>query len=293
MSHQELLKVQAAEQIDREHAEIVYQKSTDFFKSTPLYLSEKVGKLSTESIANDQGSVQFYLIGQQTNDPLWSGVMNENATNLLAMGGLVHNYMQRNYPTINSSKLDINTWKYVIGNLPGLAVGGATTKSYNNNIKGVSVSGEFLSLIARAVITNGASLLLEFETFLTGIGDIIFSVNTKNQTYKMLTCTYQSYLISNGAGGYFDYGAIVLKQIDFLQNFMQLKSSCAKSEFVNISMNYTEIVSLVQTGRIRKGGPDYDKFQKLIDADATQAFEDADNFFNGGNTPKDEIKPRV
>jgi Virulence factor Evf len=290
MSHQELLEVQAVEKVDREYAENAYQKATDFFYSTPLELSRASG---TDSIANSQGAVQFYLIGQQTNDPQWSGITNENQSNLLAMGGLVHSYMQRTYPTVNSEKLDINTWRYVIGKLPCLTVGSSQNKTYNNQLKGVSVSGEFLSLIAKAIITQGSSLLTDFNSYLQAMGNIVFSVNTSSQRYKVTSCTYQSYLISNGAGGYFDYGAIVLREIDFVENFMQLKSSCSKVDYVNINMRYTEIVSLVQTYRIRKGGPDYERFQNLINTDATNQFENANNFFNGGNKPQNDIKPQV
>lgn len=48
-------------------------------------------------IANDQGTVQLHLIGQKTDDPKWGGT-NENQDNLLAIGGLIHDYMHTHYP---------------------------------------------------------------------------------------------------------------------------------------------------------------------------------------------------
>jgi len=297
MSSQEF---KAIEIVDRGYAEKQYQKSQDFFYSTPLDSfqlapSPAVSYSSTtdSSIATDQGSVQFHLIGQKTDDPKWSSILNENQSNLLAMGGLIHSYMQKNYPTVNSSKLDINVWRNVVGNLPSLSIGSTQRKSYNNNVKGVSVSAEFLSLIARSIITGGSSLLLDFNSFLQSMGDIVFSVNTQSQVYKTMSCTYQSYLLDNGAGGYFDYGAIVLKEIDFTASFMELKGACTRTDYVSIRMDYQESVSLVQTAPIRQGGRYYQLFQNLINADATERFENANNFFNGGNTPKDDIKPQV
>lgn len=299
---------QATEQVETQYAEEVYEKANDFFDSPPLEFSpvtpseiSPVGaraaaptSLATDaSIATEEGSVQFHLIGQQPQDPQWSGIMNENQSNLLAMGGLVHNYMQRNYPTVNTSKLDINTWKNVVGNLPSLSMGRTAFKRYNNQITGVNVSGEFLSLVAKAIITSGSSLLLDFTSFLGSMGNIVFSATTQAQTYKLATCTYHSYLVNNGVGGYFDYGSIVLKEIDFRANFMELKGACTTTRLVNINMEYNEIVSLVQTAPIREGGRFYRQFQNLIDADATERFENAANFFNGGNTPQNDIRPQV
>jgi hypothetical protein len=217
--------------------------------------------------------------------------MNQNASNLLAIGGLVHDYMHKTYPTVNSQKLDINTWSNVIDNVPDLAIGKQVTKTYKNSIAGVSLSGAFLSLIAKAIITDGASLLTDFTSFLNAIGDVVFSVHTTEETYKALTCTYTNYLVDNGAGGYSDYGKITLRQIDFVESFMELKSVCASASYVNVNLAYTEIENLVQTARIRKGGSDYDNFQGLINANATAQFANAKNFFNKPATPQSEIKP--
>lgn len=58
-------------------------------------------------------------------------------------------------------------------------------------------------------------------------------------------------------------------------------------------MSYTEVTNIVQTRRIRKGGPDYEKFQELVNKNSTEQFRKAQNFFNGGSTPQHDIEPQV
>ena len=211
--------------------------------------------------------------------------MNENANNLLAIGGLVFAYMDTHYPMVSSQKLDIKTWQHVVGKLPDLAISKNVSKNYNNNISGVSISGEFLSLVASAIITDGASLLVDFTSFLNSVGDAVFSAQMTSESYKALTCTYQSYIKENALGGYFDYGAIVLRQIEFSEHFMELKGVCVDVKSVSVSMSYVESTCLVQTSRIREGGHDYESFQSLINKKSTEQFKKAKNFFNAPSTP--------
>jgi hypothetical protein len=211
----------------------------------------------------------------------------------LDMGGLIFDYMHKTFPNVNSAKLDIDTWQNVVSNVPDLSIGGKVSKAYNNNVVGVSVSGEFFSLIAKAIITDGASLLTDFTSFLNSIGGVIFSSNVTSESYTAITCTYLSYLVSNGVGGYCDYGAIVLRQITFNEHFQEYKSICGSAKSIDINMTYTEITNLVRTQRIREGGPDYDNFQELVNKNSTEQFKKAKNFFNAGNTPQDQLTPRV
>lgn len=280
--------------MEKEASKNNYNNAGRFYNAKPLVLANAAAPAPTsDSYASQEGMVQFHLIGQATTDPQYSAIMNENQDNLLGIGGLVHDYMHTHYPTVNAQKLDINTWSNVIANIPDLSIGKDVTKNYTNSIKGASISGEFLSLIAKAIITDGASLLTDFSSYLTSMGDVVFSKHNTSESYKALTCTYQSYLVDNGVGGYYDYGAIVLRQIEFAEHFMELKAACAEAKSVQIAMNYTEIVNLVQTRRIRKGGVDYDNFQGLVNANSTAQFKKANNFFNGGSTPQADIKPQV
>ncbi|EJC75092.1 hypothetical protein Rleg10DRAFT_3650 [Rhizobium leguminosarum bv. trifolii WSM2012] len=279
---------------EQAHSNKAYDAARAFFYAKPLVLAQaNAAPPSDDKIANDQGTIQFHLIGQKPDDPKYSGIMNENQDNLVAIGGLVHEYMHTHCPNIDSQKLDINTWTNVVGNIPDLAVGAQKQKTYSNKFVGTSVSGTFLSLIATAVVTDGASLLTDFQSFLTEMGNLTFNACGKAQQYKVLTCTYQSYLIENGAGGYFDYGAIVLRQIEFKEYFQELKSSCSSSQYVNVDIDYTEVTNIIQTRRIRQGGPDYQNFQNLVNKNSTEQFQNSNNFFNGGSTPQNDIKPKV
>ncbi|WP_084044616.1 hypothetical protein M728_005678 (plasmid) [Ensifer sp. WSM1721] len=271
-----------------------YQTARAFFYRQPLDLAQTNDAPPSEhTIANDQGAVQFHFIGQRANDATYSGIMNENQDNLLAIGGLIYDYMHTHYPIIDSQRLDINTWTEVVARIPDVSIGGQQQKSYTNRLIGTSVSGTFLSLLANAIITDGASLLTDFQTFLTAMGDITFRNSGKAQRYKALTCTYQSYLLDNEAGGYYDYAAIVLRQIEFLGQFLELKASCSSTQYVNVSFEYTEVTSLVQARRIRKGGPDHENFRGLVNENSTDRFTKAKNFFNGGAMPQGDIKPQV
>lgn len=291
-------------------SEAKFARAHDFFHATPLVAPVSAlvvpgapapGRAPTAptpagndpSIATDQGSVQFHLIGQKPDDPKYSDIMQENADNLLAMGGLIYSYMKRSYPSVNLQTMDIGTWVNVVKNLPDLAIGQQVEKTYTNRLVGASVSGDFLSMIAKAIITDGASLLTDFTSYLNSIGSVVFSASNTKESYNVVTCTYQNYLVADQMGGYYDYSAIVLRQINFLEYFTQLKSSCASAEYVNINMKYSEVTTLVQSRRIRQGGPDYKLFQGLVNADATAQFANANNFFNGGSTPQSQIKPNV
>ncbi|KAA3451660.1 hypothetical protein C7I87_06565 [Mesorhizobium sp. SARCC-RB16n] len=275
---------------EKQYSDDAYKAARAFFHGSPRPFAAP-GK--NDLIANDEGTIQFHLIGQQTNIPMYSGIMNENQDNLLAIGGLIYDYMHSNFPVIDSKVLDLTTWANVLSNIPDLAIGQQKQKFYSQRAAGTSVSATFLSLIAQAIITDGASLLTDFESFLTAMGDITFSANAKAQQYRALTCTYQSYLLDNGAGGYYDYGAIVLRQIEFKQNFLELKSCCSSTRLIDVDLGYTEITSVVQARRIRKGGPDHENFQQLVNANSTSQFKRAENFFNGGSTPQHDIKPQV
>jgi hypothetical protein len=284
--------VDIAELVREDDAKQAYGRAQDFFYAKPLAFGDLAAAApAPDSFASAQGTVQFQLIGQKPQDPAYTDIMNQNASNLLGIGGLVFDYMHKTYPSVNTQTLDINTWNSVVSNIPDLAIGQAVKKTYKNSIAGVQISGQFLSLIAKAIITEGASLLTDFTSYLNAIGDVVFSVQVKEQEYKALTCTYTNYLVSNGVGGYYDYGKITLRQIDFLENFMQLKSSCASASYVNVNMSYTEIENVVQTGRIRKGGPDAAAFEALINVNSTAQFTAAKNFFNKPATPQNQIKP--
>ncbi|WP_027146051.1 hypothetical protein [Mesorhizobium sp. WSM3626] len=279
---------------EQEYSDNIYKSAREFFHARPLVRSlANAAPARDDMIANDQGTVQFHLIGQNTRDRMYSGILNENQDNLLAIGGLIYDYMHSNYPNIDTKKLDIRIWADVLSKIPNLSIGAQNQKSYSKAVFGTSVSATFLSLVAQAIITDGASLLTDFESFLTAMGDITFSTSAKAQQYRALTCTYQSYLLDNGAGGYYDYGAIVLRQIEFKENFLELKSCCSSTQQIDVDLDYTEVISVVQARRIRKGGPDYENFQQLVNANSTDQFKKAKNFFNGGSTPQHDIKPQV
>jgi len=284
----------SAELLEAKDSKKSFEKANDFFKSTRLAFSSLSAEPpAADSFVSDKGLVQFNLIGMKPTDIKYSDIMNENSDNLLAIGGLVHDYMHRQYPTVNTQKLTIESWLNVVDNLPDLAIGKAVDKTFNQRVTGGSISGEFLSMIAKAIITDGASLLTDFNSYLTGIGNLAFSYSGEQKTYNVLNCNYISYLIDNKVGGYYDYGAIVLQQIKFLSEFTQLKSSCSTASSIQVNMEYKEVVSLVQTRRIRQGGPDYDSFKGLINKNSTETFKNAKNFFNAPKTDQKEIKPVV
>jgi hypothetical protein len=284
--------------IDAQHAQNEFDRAKGFFHATPPIFANFASAApaptpTPDSYASDQGMVQFHLIGQKPDDPAYSALMNENMDILMGMGGLVNDYMTKTYPKVNATKLDINTWKEVTSHIPDLALGKNESKSFSDTFTGVKISGEFLMLVAKAIITEGGSLLTDFQSYLQKMGDLVFSVHTQDQTYKVLTCTYMSYLLENGVGGYYDYGAMVLREINFKSHFMDFKGVCVSAQNVVVDMQYTEYTQLVQLRRLRQGGDDHDKWTNLINPNSTAQFESASNFFNGGNTPQNQIKPGV
>lgn len=289
-----LLGSDVASGIQENESREKYAKAKSFFHATPLAFSDgALTEVSDSSVATDQGSVQFHLIGHKPDDAKYSGIMQENADNLLAMGGLIYDYMHRAYPKVNLQSVDIDTWVNVINNLPDLTFGQVSEKSYTNRVTGVRVSGQFLSMVAKAIITDGASLLTDFTSYLNSIGDITFSASNQAESYNTLTCTYLNYLVADNMGGYFDYAAIALRQVNFYEHFQELRSSCASERFIDVSMRYKEVVTIVQSRRIRSGGPDYVMFQDLTNKNATEQFKKAKNFFNGGNAKTSDVKPTV
>jgi len=246
------------------------------------------------SFASAEGIVLFSLIGEKPNDPAYADIMNENLSNLLAVAGFVYDYMHKTYPNVNSQMLDINTWTNVVQTIPGLVIGKAVSKSYRNSIPGVSIPNVFLSLISKAFITEGSSLLTDFTAYLNSIGDVVFRVHATGETYKALIFTISNYLRENGVGGYYDYGAITLRQIEFAKNFMALKGPCANINNVGIDMSYTEIESIVRTNLIRPGGRDYQSFMALFPGANVEArksaFAEALEFFHKPAVPQNELK---
>ncbi|EJC80725.1 hypothetical protein Rleg4DRAFT_2369 [Rhizobium leguminosarum bv. trifolii WSM2297] len=83
-----------------------YDAARPFFHAKPLVLAQaNADPPSDDKVANDQGTIQFHLIGQKTDDPKYSGIMNENQDNLVAIGGLIYDYIYTNYPNFDSKKL--------------------------------------------------------------------------------------------------------------------------------------------------------------------------------------------
>jgi Virulence factor Evf len=153
MPQSEPLSVQAAQKTDRQQDEAAYEKARDFFYSVPLRLANAQPSPVTPSYdTNSQGTVQFQLIGQVPTDPAYSDIMYQNASILFDIGGLIFDYMHTHYPVVNTAKLDVNTWQNVVAKIPDLAIGSAVEKKYNNNVKGVQIAAEFLSLVAKALL---------------------------------------------------------------------------------------------------------------------------------------------
>ena len=245
------------------------------------------------AIATDKGMVQYHVIAETPTSSQYAAMMQENANNLMGMGGLIHGYMTANYPTVDSQLLDINLWNTVVGHLPDVAVGPTVTKRYSNTVAGTDLAGTFLQMLAKAKVAPGAKIGTDFGTWLEAMGQLVFAAHGAGQTYKAITCSYLCYLVDNGAGGFYDYGAIVLREVDITQDFMTYKGACQSSLGIQVEVQFTEITSPVQLSRIRKGGPDFQLFQQLVNANATAAFSKAANFFDGRNTPQADLTPYV
>jgi hypothetical protein len=268
-----------------------YARAQDFFYATPpAFASLAAAAPAPDSFASALGNVQFYAIGQKPNDAVWSAIMNENADNLLAMGGLVYDYMHKTYPNVNSQKLDIKTWARVVENIPDLSVGRPVLKTWKYSTPGNRVPGAFLSMIANTVIAEGGTLLTDFTSFLNSIGDVVFSVHRPGTTYTALIFTISNFLIQNGPSCS-DYGAITIRQIEFAESFVELKGACSTTNNIDINVSYTEIENKVQTNRIRQGGPDHENFTRLVNSNATAQFLKAKNLFNKPAVPQNELKP--
>jgi hypothetical protein len=272
-----LLAMQAAEKVRAQEAPESYAKAKDFFYATPLLNARAVAPPPPpESYASDQGTIQFHLFGHKPEDAAYSDMMNQNGNNLLAIGGLVHDYMQRLYPTVNSAKLDLTTWFKVIYHIPHLTFFKKTAPPpYSLLVHRASVSGEFLGIIASAILAGDGSLLTDFNSFLRAIGSAGFS------GYKALTCTFQNYIIVRENSYWYDYGAIFLRKFEFTEMGDQM------------NIKYTEMGTLVSTRQIRHGGKNYHAFQGLVNANATEQFKSAKNFFDAGNTPQADLRPVV
>lgn len=283
----------AAQLLRDEEANESYARAQDFFYATPpAFASLAATPPTPDSFANALGSVQFYVIGQKPNDPIWSNIMNENADNLLGMGGLVYDYMRKTYPGINTQTLDINTWRNIVQNIPDLSIGKAVSKPWKYSTPGNKVPGAFLSMIANAVIAEAGTLLPDFTSYLSSIGDVLFSMHRGGETYTALIFTISNYLIQNGPSCS-DYGAITIRQIKFAETFVELKGACSTTNNVDIDVLYTEIENKVQTDRIRRGGPHHEKFQQLVNANSTVQFLRAKNLFNKPAIPQNELKPAL
>jgi hypothetical protein len=284
----------AAQAHAEQKAEEIYRNAKELFHAPALAPAPPPGASDPDlAIATDQGARQYHLIGQKPDDPKYAGIMQENADNLLAFGGLIHNYMTRRYPRVDTASIDFDTWLNVIRNLPDVTFGMPFERSYTNGMAGERVPGEFLSLIAKANITSGAPILTDFTGYLNSLGDIILRASNGQQSYKIATFTLLNYLVPDGIGGFFDYAAIVVRQIKFIDRFQQLKGACGSKASVEINATYNEVVGIVQTRRLRRGGPDYELFQQLIDKKATAAMKTAKNFFDGGNVKQSDLNPQV
>ena len=264
-----------------------FEGADKLFSSVPISFAPS----TPEQYVSGDGAISFNIIGQKPKDPGYSDIMNENMDILLSMGGLVNRYMTSKYPKATPEKLDFNAWNRVISAIPALAAEKSVNKQWKTQVAGVKISGEFLQMIAKAIITDGASLLTDFQAYLGKMSDVTFSVQSTGQKYKVVTCAYLNYLVDNALGGYYDRGAIALKEIYFNTGFQELNGVSFKAQNILIDMQYNEAVYIVPTRRYRTGGDLNARWEKLKNKDADEAFENAENLFNAPSTPQDEIKP--
>lgn len=122
MSTQILLPMQAAQTMDKAATKKRFADAHNFFHANRTTARNRPMALAAESAApqtaSDQGVVQFHLIGQKPDDPKYSDIMNQNANNLLSIGGLIHGYMNNNYPNIDAKSLNIDTWSPALNAIP-------------------------------------------------------------------------------------------------------------------------------------------------------------------------------
>jgi virulence factor Evf-like protein len=266
-----------------------FDKAGDFFSAGPT-------SFAPGQIATQNGAIQFHVIGEKPNDPAFSSIMNENMDILIGMGGLVKSAMDRNYPlggNADDKALDINNWRKVIGHIPMLAPQQAKSNEYTHQVAGVKISGEFLQMLAKAAITEGASILTDFQAWLQKMGDVMFSVQSKSQQYRMVTCTYLCYLQSNGVGGWYDWASLVLREVYFKAGFQEFNGVCVKAQNISIDMRFTEYMNIVPCRFFRTGGDFHDKWKNLLNPAATKQFEEAGNYFGAPATPQDDLTPRI
>lgn len=241
--------------------------------------------------SSSDGTVQFHLIGMKPTDPKWGDIMNENADLCLNVGSLIHGAMNQYYPSVSADKLSFDNWAGAISNLPGVSLSKAVDKNFSQRVDSVNISGAFLSLLAKAIITDGSSLLTDFDKFLQIVGDDIFKKTSKDQGYKLICTTFTNYLIDNQTGSYYDYATVGVKEVTFNDHFQELKVVCATVTQVDVSMTYKESIAILPTRLMRKGGAHYEDYQQLFDENWKAQFKVAKNFFHPAPAPQSDIKP--
>jgi hypothetical protein len=82
---------------------------------------------------------------------------------------------------------------------------------------------------------------------------------------------------------------MVFKEVIFKTGFQELKGASFKTDSIPIDMSYNETEIMVPTHRLRQGGDSHAMWSSIVNKDATKAFETAENFFDAGKTPQDDL----
>ncbi|WP_338882365.1 MULTISPECIES: hypothetical protein [Xenorhabdus] len=237
--------------------------------------------LSDYQLSDTDGLVQFIITANIVDKDSILQKMNEIKKIQIALSSIVADYITK-YTHVHGKeyKTDIQFWEDIMAKLPLMSIINVENKTYQHEMKGISIAINLLQLIMDIILNANSPSLKSFSDFLQKQGDAI-RLGLKRNGDHYSTLTLASVIEAIGIEDQVVYiPKIKLYKIDFDRTNSEVTSNCASNENVNIEFTYSSCTSLFNYQALE----DHEvktAFDKFILKNQKSSIEDSDNFFSG------------
>lgn len=237
--------------------------------------------LSDYQLSDTDGLVQFIITANIVDKDSILQKMNEIKKIQITLSSIVADYITK-YTHVHGKeyKTDIQFWEDIMAKLPLMNIINVENKTYQHEMKGISIAINLLQLIMDIILNANSPSLKSFSDFLQKQGDAI-RLGLKRNGDHYSTLTLASVIEAIGIEDQVVYvPKIKLYKIDFDRTNSEVTSNCASNENVNIEFTYSSCTSLFNYQALE----DHEvktAFDKFILKNQKSSIEDSDNFFSG------------
>lgn len=237
--------------------------------------------------ADKDGLVEFIVGVELIDDPVVMVNLALQKKYLIAVTSIVTDYVNRYAEAYGKDfKTDPELWTLALSKIPLMGPSKIDQKSYSRHLKGVSIATDFVQFLLGIVVTEGASALGSFSSFLSKQGEALnFGVEHNADYYKTITVGVAVEVFK--VGDEIVYTPKIRQyRVDFTRENSKWYGACVKVEYVDINFDYQYAANVFDYEALEDSSIKAD-FEKFIQMQRKAQIEGASTFFNADFPPKD------